>query len=73
MKVALVLLFTPLALAGFAMNGMVDWALGASLAVGNLLGGLLGVRLNIRKGQDWIRGVVVVMVLIFALRLWVSA
>ncbi|UCC24915.1 MAG: sulfite exporter TauE/SafE family protein [Gemmatimonadales bacterium] len=73
MKVTLVLLFTPLALAGFAMNGMVDWALGVSLAGGNLLGGLLGVRLNVRKGQDWIRAVVVAMVLVFAVRLWFSA
>ena len=73
MKVALVLGFTPLALAGFALNGMVDWALGLSLAAGNLLGGLLGVRLNVRKGQDWVRRVVVVMVLIFAARLWLTA
>ena len=73
MKVTLVLCFTPLALAGFALNGMVDWGLGLSLAAGNLVGGLLGVRLNVRKGQDWVRRVVVVMVLLFAVRLWLTA
>ena len=73
MKVTLVLIFTPLALAGFAMNGMVDWALGGSLAVGNFLGGLLGVRLNVKKGSEWVRRVVVFMVLVFAVRLWFSA
>ncbi|HSG48838.1 MAG TPA: sulfite exporter TauE/SafE family protein [Longimicrobiales bacterium] len=72
-KVTLVLVFTPLALAGFAMNGMVDWALGLSLGVGNFLGGLLGVRLNVRKGSSWVRRVVVVTVLAFAVRLWFSA
>lgn len=73
LKVALVLVFTPLALAGFAFSGMVDWALGASLAVGNLLGALVGVRLNMTRGESWVRGFVVVMVIIFALRLWFSA
>lgn len=73
LKVTLVLVFTPLALAGYAMNGLVDWGLGLALAAGNLLGGLLGVRLNVLKGQVWIRRVVVVMVLAFALRLWMSA
>lgn len=73
LKVTLVLVFTPLALAGFAWNGMVDWALGLSLGAGNFLGGLLGVRLNIRKGSSWVRRVVVVTVLAFAIRLWFSA
>ncbi|MDT8341946.1 MAG: sulfite exporter TauE/SafE family protein [Longimicrobiales bacterium] len=72
-KVALVLVFTPLALAGFAMNGLVDWALGLALGVGNFAGGLLGVRLNVRKGSSWVRRVVVVAVLAFAIRLWFSA
>lgn len=70
LKVALVLVFTPLALAGFALNGLVDWALGLSLALGNLLGGLLGVRLNVLKGSSWVRRVVVLAVLVFAVRLW---
>lgn len=73
MKVTLVLIFTPLALAGFALNGMVDWGLGFSLAVGNFLGGLLGVRLNVQKGTEWVRRVVVFMVLVFAVRLWITA
>lgn len=73
LKVTLVLVFTPVALAIFAWNGMVDWLLGGCLAVGNLAGGLLGVRLNVSRGSDWVRRFVVVMVLIFAVRLWMGS
>ena len=68
-KVTLVLCFTPLALAGFALSGQVDWALGAVLALGTFTGALLGVRLQVLKGQRWVRGVVTVMILLFAVRL----
>ncbi len=69
MKAALVLTFTPLALAIFAWTGKVDWVMGASLAAGNFLGALAGVRLQILKGQAWIRQVVTVVIVVFAIRL----
>ena len=72
LKVTIVLVFTPIALAGFAMNGLVAWGFGLALAAGNLLGGMLGVRLNVRKEQAWIRRVVTVTVIVFALRLLFS-
>ncbi len=73
MKVTLIMLFTPLALAGFAWNGMVEWGLGFALATGGFLGAQIGVRLNISKGQEWVRRVVTVTVIVFAIRLWFSA
>ena len=73
MKVTLVLAFTPLALALFAWNGKVDWAMGFSLAAGNFLGALLGVRLQVLKGHRWVRGVVTVTIVLFAIRLLVAA
>lgn len=69
LKVALVLAFTTLALALFALNGKVDWAMGSALAAGNLLGALLGVRLTILKGHRWVRGVVTATIVVFAVRL----
>lgn len=69
LKVTLVLFFTPLALGIFAWTGKVDWAMGAALAAGNLLGGLLGVRLQVLKGQTWVRKVVTAVIVVFALRL----
>jgi uncharacterized membrane protein YfcA len=70
LKVLVVLAFTPVALWIFASAGKVDWALGTALAAGNLLGGLLGTHLTVLKGHAWVRRVVVVMILLFALRLW---
>ena len=69
LKVALVLSFTPLALALFAYSGKVDWAMGFALAAGNFLGGLAGVRLQILKGHAWVRGVVTVTIVAFAAKL----
>lgn len=72
LKVALVLAYTPLALGLFAASGKVDWRLGTALAVGNLVGGLAGVRLTVLKGHDWIKKVVTVAVVAFAIHLWIG-
>ncbi len=72
LKVLVALVFNVPAIAIYASSGMVDWRLGASLGVGNLCGGLFGVRLNVLKGQAWIRRVVVVAVVALAVRLLVG-
>ncbi len=69
LKVPLILAFTPLALALFAWSGKVDWAMGFALAAGNFLGAMAGVRLQIRKGHNWVRNVVTATTIAFALRL----
>ncbi len=69
LKVTLVLAFTPIALALFAWSGKVDWAMGFALAAGNFLGGLAGVRLQVLKGHNWVRGVVTVTIVAFAVQL----
>jgi len=69
LKVTVVLTFTPLALVIFALNGKVEWAMGFALAAGNLLGGLAGVHLQVLKGHKWVRGVLTVTVVLFAMRL----
>jgi uncharacterized membrane protein YfcA len=69
-KVLCILIFTVLSLAIFAANGSVDWGLGLALGVGTTLGGQLGVHLTALKGHDWVKGVVTVTVIVFALRLW---
>ncbi|MGD8384262.1 MAG: sulfite exporter TauE/SafE family protein [Lysobacterales bacterium] len=72
LKVTVVLTFTLLSLILFALNGKVDWAMGLALAVGNFAGGLAGVRLQVLKGQKWVRGVVTVTIVLFALRLLIG-
>ena len=69
LKVTVVLGFTVPALLMFARSGMVDWAMGLALAMGNLTGGLLGVRLNVLKGHRWIKRFVLLAVLAMATRL----
>lgn len=68
-KVVLVLAFTSLALPLFAAAGKVDWVMGISLAAGNLLGGLAGVRFQVLKGHAWVRRVVTAVIVVFAVRL----
>ena len=70
LKVLLVLSFTPLTLGLFWLGGAVEWGSGLTLAAGMAVGGLLGVRLNVLKGHAWVRGVVTVAVVLFAVRLW---
>ena len=71
-KVITVFLVTVLALGIFAMNGGINWPMGIALAIGNTIGGLIGVRLAVTKGHRWLKGVVTVTVIAFAIRLWWS-
>lgn len=72
LKVLVVLVFTPLSLVLFASAGKVDWGMGVALAGGNLLGGLIGTHLTVLKGHAWVKRVVVVMIVAFALKLWLA-
>ena len=71
-KVLCVLAFTALSLAIFAWQGKVEWTLGLVLAAGTVLGGQVGVRLTTLKGHRWVKGVVTVTVIVFAIRLWIA-
>ncbi|MGW1406048.1 sulfite exporter TauE/SafE family protein [Streptomyces sp. NPDC002403] len=50
------------ALAMFAYQGSVLWQLAALMAVFNLAGALLGARMALRKGSEFVRGVLLVVV-----------
>ena len=68
-KVFVVFVYTAIALGVFVYHGQVNYALGIGLAAGNSIGGMLGPRLAVAKGHDWIRKVVNAAVLVFALKL----
>ena len=68
-KVFVVLLCMVPALAVFAGYGEVDWLLGLVLGIGNAAGGWYGARLAVDKGHAWIKRVVVVTVVLFAIKL----
>lgn len=71
-KVFAVMLLTLLSLAVFAGTGHVDWPAGIALALGNLLGGIAGVRLAILKGHKWLERLVSATVVLFAILLWIT-
>ncbi|MFI1809693.1 sulfite exporter TauE/SafE family protein [Streptomyces sp. NPDC020422] len=50
------------ALAMFAYQGHVLWQLAAVMAVFNLTGGMIGARMALRKGAEFVRGVLLVVV-----------
>lgn len=68
-KVPLILAFTVLAVVIFTVNGLMDWSAGLMLAAGQFFGAKLGVRLQVLKGQDWVRKVLTATIVIFAVRL----
>jgi uncharacterized membrane protein YfcA len=61
-KVALVFVYTVLVMAVFAAAGQVAWREGAILAVGMIVGGALGARVQLHVGPGLVRWAMVVMV-----------
>lgn len=53
----------------FAAAGSVLWVLGALMAVGNVTGGIIGARMAIRRGSEFVRLVFLVVVALLIMRL----
>nr|WP_319493426.1 sulfite exporter TauE/SafE family protein [uncultured Desulfobacter sp.] len=68
-KVFVIFVYTGVALGVFIYHGEVNFLLGLSLAAGNAIGGALGPKLAVAKGHDWIKKLVNITVLVFALKL----
>jgi uncharacterized membrane protein YfcA len=68
-KAPLILIFTGLSMTLFAFSGLLSWAAGLSLAVGQYFGSRYGVRLQILKGQRWVRTVLILAIVTFSIRL----
>lgn len=72
LKAPLILAFTGLAVLLFAFNDMLDWVAGGNLAIGQFFGAKLGVHLQVLKGQAWVRNVLTVAIVAFAVRLLIG-
>jgi len=68
-KVFIVLIYTIPALIVFVATGNVNWFLGLSLAAGNAIGGWWGAKISVKKGEGFIKGILIVAILIMALKL----
>ncbi len=71
-KVFVVGIFTLVALAVFIQHGQVNYGLGLALAAGNSIGGTIATRMAINKGHDWIKKVVSLTMLAFAVKLLIG-
>lgn len=63
-KVFIVLIYTPAALIIFLIYGQVDWGYGLTLTIGNVFGALIASRLAVKKGVNFVRWVIVVVILL---------
>jgi len=68
-KVFIVLVYTIPALIIFIITNNVNWFLGISLAAGNATGGWWGAKISVKKGEKFIKIVLVAAILIMALKL----
>jgi len=68
-KVFIVLMNTIPAFIVFILTDNVHWGYGFSLAAGNALGGWFSAKVQVRKGEDFIRAFLVVAIMIMAVKL----
>ena len=69
-KVAIVFIYTLSALAVFLYNDKVLWKVGLVLAIGNATGAWFSSRISVNRGDNYIKGFLIVMVVVMAIRLW---
>lgn len=68
-KLGIVMLYIPFALAVFFVNHQVDLIAGLILGVGNMLGAWVGARTAVKRGSVWVRRVLIAVVLVSAIDL----
>lgn len=69
-KVLIVLLYTPFSLAVFIWNDMIDYKMGFSLAIGTAIGAFIASRMAVKRGAEFVRWVIVVVILLTAAHLF---
>jgi uncharacterized membrane protein YfcA len=69
MKLLIVLIYTPFAIAVFFMNGQINWEYGLILAVGNMLGAFVASRFAVNWGAKYVRYILLAVILLSALKL----
>ena len=69
-KVAVVCIYTIAALIVFILNDKVIWKVGLVLAVGNMLGAWFSSRISVGRGDGYIKGFLIAMILVMAVKLW---
>lgn len=66
LKIVVVAIYTMASLLLFASFGMVNWTAAIALAIGNVVGGNLGARFNLKGDKKWLRWILTITVVISA-------
>ncbi len=69
LKLFIILLYTPFALAIFMIHGQVDYKLGLILAVGNMIGSFIGTRVAVSWGPRFVRIILLAALFFSSLKL----
>jgi len=69
LKVFIVLIYTTFSLTVFVLNGKINLLMGLVLAMGNALGAYFGSNFAVRKGDKWIRVILIILVTAMAIKL----
>ncbi|MFO7790758.1 MAG: sulfite exporter TauE/SafE family protein [Bacteroidota bacterium] len=65
-KVFIVLMYSPFAIAIYVLDGQMEWVLGLIAAIGHFAGGIVGSQLAITRGAGFVRILLIVIVLGFS-------
>jgi len=69
MKLLIILIYSPFAIAIFAMNDQINWQYGLILAVGNMLGAFIASRFAVSWGAKYVRYILLGVILLSSLKL----
>lgn len=69
LKVFIVLIYTVFSLAIFVLNRKINLPIGLALSAGHVIGAYLGSNFVVKKGDKWIRVILIVAVIAMALKL----
>jgi uncharacterized membrane protein YfcA len=70
MKVFIVAIYMALSLLIFIINGKVNWLYGLSLSVGNGVGAYIGSNFSVKKGDKWVKVILVVAIILMSAKLF---
>jgi len=69
-KVFIILLWTPLSLLVFWLDGQVNWIYGLILGIGNFTGALIASQIAVKKGANFVRWIVLAIILVMTLHMF---
>jgi uncharacterized protein len=70
LKVWIVLLYTPFALAVFVYHGAVNWKFGLIHAIGNIIGAYIASHLAVQKGIVFVKWVIIIVIILTSAQLF---